>query len=162
MLPVEYRVKQSKVMTVVGAAVLIVVGALFGGLAIYAIIMAASAATSADLLLHGLVGACSLLVAIALIGVAIHTIWQYYNVVDIFQEDRLVRMSANKVKYVVPYRDIVKVSRSPFLGECMIICKDFIKMQNGRIGPKILMEFYSKTDFLRIQNIIRNRIFIMK
>lgn len=158
----EYRVKQSKIMTVVGAAVLIVVGALFGGLAIYAIIMAASAATSADLLLHGLVSACSLLVAIALIGVAIHTIWQYYNVVDIFQEDRLVRMSANKVKYVVPYRDIVKVSRSPFLGECMIICKDFIKMQNGRIGPKILMEFYSKTDFLRIQNIIRNRIFIMK
>ena len=162
MLPVEYRVKQSKIMTVVGAAVLIVVGPLFGGLAIYAIIMAASAATSADLLLHGLVSACSLLVAIALIGVAIHTIWQYYNVVDIFQEDRLVRMSANKVKYVVPYRDIVKVSRSPFLGECMIICKDFIKMQNGRIGPKILMEFYSKTDFLRIQNIIRNRIFIMK
>ena len=162
MLPVEYRVKQSKIMTVVGAAVLIVVGALFGGLAIYAIIMAASAATSADLLLHGLVSACSLLVAIALIGVAIHTIWQYYNVVDIFQEDRLVRMIANKVKYVVPYRDIVKVSRSPFLGECMIICKDFIKMQNGRIGPKILMEFYSKTDFLRIQNIIRNRIFIMK
>lgn len=158
----EYRVKQSKIMTVVGAAVLIVVGPLFGGLAIYAIIMAASAATSADLLLHGLVSACSLLVAIALIGVAIHTIWQYYNVVDIFQEDRLVRMSANKVKYVVPYRDIVKVSRSPFLGECMIICKDFIKMQNGRIGPKILMEFYSKTDFLRIQNIIRNRIFIMK
>ena len=162
MLPVEYRVQQSKIMTVVGAAVLIVVGPLFGGLAIYAIIMAASAATSADLLLHGLVSACSLLVAIALIGVAIHTIWQYYNVVDIFQEDRLVRMSANKVKYVVPYRDIVKVSRSPFLGECMIICKDFIKMQNGRIGPKILMEFYSKTDFLRIQNIIRNRIFIMK
>ena len=143
----EYKVRQSKVMTVVGAAVLIVAGALFGGLMVYAIIQAASATNSEDLLLHVLVSVCSLLVAICLIGVAIHTIWKYYHVVDIFQKDRLVRMSANKIKYVVLYRDVIKVSRSPLLGECLIICKGPIKMQNGKIASKILMEFYSKTDF---------------
>lgn len=156
----EYKVRQSKVMTAVGAAVLIVAGALFGGLMVYAIIQAASATNSEDLLLHVLVSVCSLLVAISLIGVAIHTIWQYYHVVDIFQEDRLVRMSGNKVKYVVPYRDIAKVTRSPFLGECLIICKGPIKMQNGKIASKILMEFYSKTDFLKIQQIIGKSCFV--
>lgn len=156
----EYKVRQSKVMTAVGAAVLIVAGALFGGLMVYAIIQAVSASNSEDLLLHVLVSACSLLVAIALIGVAIHTIWQYYHVVDIFQEDRLVRMSGNKVKYVVPYRDIAKVTRSPLLGECLIICKGPIKMQNGKNASKILMEFYSKTDFLKIQQIIGKCYFV--
>ena len=156
----EYKVRQSKVMTAVGAAVLIVAGALFGGLMVYAIIQAVSASNSEDLLLHVLVSVCSLLVAISLIGVAIHTIWQYYHVVDIFQEDRLVRMSANKIKYVVLYRDVIKVSCSPLLGECLIICKDPIKMQNGKIASKILMEFYSKTDFLKIQQIIGKCCFV--
>lgn len=156
----EYKVRQSKVMTVVGAAVLIVAGALFGGLMVYAIIQAASATNSEDLLLHVLVSVCSLLVAISLIGVAIHTIWKYYHVVDIFQKDRLVRMSANKIKYVVLYRDVIKVSRSPLLGECLIICKGPIKMQNGKIASKILMEFYSKADFLKIQQIIGKCCFV--
>lgn len=156
----EYKVRQSKVMTVVVAAVLIVAGALFGGLMVYAIIQAASATNSEDLLLHVLVSVCSLLVAISLIGVAIHTIWKYYHVVDIFQKDRLVRMSANKIKYVVLYRDVIKVSRSPLLGECLIICKGPIKMQNGKIASKILMEFYSKTDFLKIQQIIGKCCFV--
>ena len=156
----EYKVRQSKVMTVVVAAVLIVAGALFGGLMVYAIIQAASATNSEDLLLHVLVSVCSLLVAISLIGVAIHTIWKYYHVVDIFQKDRLVRMSANKIKYVVLYRDVIKVSRSPLLGECLIICKGPIKMQNGKIASKILMEFYSKTDFLKILQIIGKCCFV--
>ncbi len=152
-----YKVKQSKIIFILGCVSGIILFSFFFGFSIGMIVSVfVKDYTDEDKLGYVISSSICFCFSIVIIIILIYVIYIYINQVDVYMENKLVRKIKDKIVFELEYSQIKTIKEGYFT--ILIFCEQPIRKANGKKGPRTIIEQYSVKDKNRIKQIIGNSI----